>query len=72
VYVSVNTISIFSGSIKIMDIEKKMLNFFFIDSTGIRNTKIFKKKKPADDNCGILKKKIGMVQFKGVNLTIYD
>jgi len=54
--VSVNTISIFSGSIKIMDIEKKMLNFFFIDSTGIRNTKIFKKKKPADDNCGILKK----------------
>jgi hypothetical protein len=43
-----------------------------MDSTGIRNTKIFKKKKPADDNCGILKKKIGMVQFKGVNLTIYD
>jgi hypothetical protein len=43
-----------------------------MDSTGIRNTKIFKKKNPADDNCGILKKKIGMVQFKGVNLTIYD
>jgi hypothetical protein len=28
VYVSVNTISIFSGSIKIMDNEKKMLIFF--------------------------------------------
>lgn len=72
VYVSVNAFSIFSGSVKIMDIELKNAEIYlFTDSTGIRNTEIFKKKKPANDNGGI-DKKISEVHFNDVNLTIDD
>ena len=49
-----------------------MLKYIFLLIVQESETpKFFKKKKPADDNGRILKK-IGRVQFKGVNLTIYD
>ena len=60
VYVYVNAFSIFSGSVIIMDIELKNAEIYlFTDCTGIRNNKIFKKKKPADENAGIKKKSAG-------------
>jgi hypothetical protein len=72
VYVAVNALSFLSGSIKIMDIELKNADIYlFTDSSGIRNTEIFKKKKPADDNGGI-NKKISRVYLKDVKLTIDD
>jgi hypothetical protein len=71
-YVAVNAFSILSGSIKIKDIELKNAEIYlFTDSSGIRNTEIFKKKNPADDNGGI-SKKISRVYFKDVKLTIDD
>jgi hypothetical protein len=72
VHVAVNALSFLSGSVKIMDIELKNAEIYlFTDSTGIRNTEIFKKKKPADDNGGV-SKKISRVHLKDVKLTIDD
>jgi len=71
-YVAINALSILSGSIKIMDIELKNAEIYlFTDSSGIRNTDIFKKTKPADDNGGI-SKKISHVQLNDVKFTVND
>jgi hypothetical protein len=72
VYVAINAFSILSGSIKISDIELKNAEIYLLtDSLGVRNTEIFKKKKPSDDKGGI-SKKISRVHLKDVKLTIDD
>ncbi|MDO8991614.1 MAG: AsmA family protein, partial [Daejeonella sp.] len=72
VYVAINAFSILSGSIKIRDIELKSAEIYLLtDSSGLRNTEIFKKKKPSDNKGGITKN-INRVHLKDVKLTIDD
>jgi len=72
VYVAINAFSILSGSIKIRDIELKDAEIYLLtDSSGLRNTEIFKKKKPSENKEG-LSEKINRVHLKDVKFTIDD
>ncbi|HQS05367.1 MAG TPA: AsmA family protein, partial [Daejeonella sp.] len=72
VYVAINAFSILSGSASIKDIELKGAEIYLLtDSLGVRNTEIFKKKKPSEDKGGI-SKRISRIQLKDVKLTIDD
>lgn len=60
-YVAINAFSILSGSIKISDIELKNAEIYLLtDSTGLRNTEIFKKKSPSN-NKGLVKRLAGLI-----------
>lgn len=72
VFVAINAFSILSGSASIKDIQLIGAEVYMLtDSMGVRNTDIFKKKSPSDDQGG-MSKKISRVNLKNVKFTIDD
>lgn len=73
VYISINALSILSGSPTIKDIRIKDGEIYlFTDSNGVRNTDIFRKKNVVNEKGGGDNKKINRVYLSDVKLIIDD
>lgn len=73
VYISINALSILTGSPRIKDIRIQNGSMYvYTDSNGIRNSDIFKKKAPAVKGEGSGTKKINRIYLDNVNVTVDD